>query len=76
MGWMVGVGLIALMAAVMAGLLLLARRVKRRGTAGQAIAAAMAAYDQGFHSTAYDTYVEVQSQDERTQQSPSPDEPR
>ena len=39
-------------AAVMAGLAVLAVRVRRRGTAGPAIGAAMAAYDEAMHSTA------------------------
>ena len=69
---LVPVGLIVVLAVVLWGLVLLARRTRRRGTAGQVIAAAMAAYDQGFHPTAYETFVELRSQDERTQQTPAP----
>jgi len=50
-----------------------ARVIRRRGTAGPAISAAMAAYDEAMHSTAYDTFVEVQAQKDRTVAVPSPD---
>ena len=52
-------------AVFMAGLVWLAARVRRRGTAGAAIAGAMAAYDEGMHGTAYDAFVEVQAEDDR-----------
>ena len=67
-----GAAVIACIGALMWGLALLARHVRRRGSAGQAIAAAMAAYDEGFHSTAHDTFVEMRAQDERPQQAPAP----
>ena len=61
-------------AAVMALLVWLASRARRRGTAGSAIAGAMAAYDEAFHSTAHDTFVEVQAQaDRKLPPIPSPD---
>ena len=50
----------------------LASRARRRGTAGAAIAGAMAAYDQAFHGTAHDSHVEVQAQAERKAPIPSP----
>lgn len=53
-------------------LILLARHVRRRGTAGQALAAAMAAYDESMHVTAHEAYVEVRSQDERGVSARSP----
>ena len=53
-------------AAVMVALALLAIRVRRSGRAGPAIGAAMAAYDEAMHSTAHDTFVEVQAQKDRT----------
>lgn len=59
-----GAGLAAV-AVVMAALVWLARRMRRRGTAGQALWAAMAAYDEAMHVTAYEAYVEVQAEDER-----------
>jgi len=60
-------------AAVMAGLALVAVRVRRRGTAGPAIGAAMAAYDEAMHSTAHDTFVELREQDDRTRPLPATD---
>ncbi|WP_054679027.1 hypothetical protein [Microbacterium sp. No. 7] len=62
-----GVGIVVLLGGSMAGLALMARRVRRRGSAGPAVAAAMAAFDEGFHSTAHDTFVELRTQDERGQ---------
>lgn len=59
------------LAVVLLGLVLLARRIRRRGAAGQAIAAAMAAHDEGFHPTAHETFVELRAQDERPQQAPA-----
>lgn len=53
-------------AIVMVGLALLAVRTRRRGSAGPAIGAAMAAYDEAMHATAYDTFTELQAQQERT----------
>jgi hypothetical protein len=41
------------------------RRIRRRGRGGQAIASAMAAYDEAVHGTAHDSFVEVQTQQER-----------
>ncbi|MFG3345320.1 hypothetical protein ACGF1Z_09670 [Streptomyces sp. NPDC048018] len=53
-------------AAALAGVLgLLARLavvVRRRGTAGAAITAALAAHDEAFRITAHESYVEVQAQ--------------
>lgn len=59
-------------AGVLALLVLLARHARRRGTAGAAIAGAMAAYDEAVHTTAHDTYVEVRAQQRGTLQAPSP----
>jgi hypothetical protein len=61
----------AALGAVMYALVLLARRIRRRGTAGLAIAAAMAAYDEGFRPTAYESFVEMREQSERSQQAPA-----
>lgn len=71
MEWLVGLGIAAFVGVVMLVLALAARRIRRRGAAGKAIAAAMAAYDEGFHSTAHDTFVEVRAQVERPQQAPT-----
>lgn len=60
-------------AAAMVGLAFLATRARRRGTAGSAIAGAMAAYDEGMHGTAHDAFVEVQEQERRPAPIESPD---
>lgn len=59
--------------AAMVGLGVLARRARRRGTAGAAIAGAMAAYDEGMHGTAHDAFVELQQQYERVKPAEAPD---
>ncbi|MEP6479654.1 MAG: hypothetical protein ABJB03_09705 [Rhodoglobus sp.] len=69
----VGAIVIAGIVVVMAALALVAVRVRRSGRAGPAIGAAMAAYDEAMHSTAHDTFVEVQAQKDRTVAAPSPD---
>ena len=61
--------------AAMAGLGVLAKRARRRGTAGSAIAGAMAAYDEGMHGTAHDAFVEVQEQERRPIPIEAPDKP-
>lgn len=66
------IGLLAL-AGVALGLVGLARWSRRRGTAGSAIAGAMAAYDEGMHGTAYDAFVEQQEQERRPIPIESPD---
>lgn len=76
MDWIFGGVIVTLLAAAMVMLALLARRVRRRGTAGQALAAAMAAYDEGFRSTAHDSFVEMKTQSERAQEAPAPGPPR
>ena len=63
-------------ATVMAGLALVAVRVRRRGSAGPAIGAAMAAYDEAMHSTARDTFVELREQDDRIRPLPATDPAR
>ena len=70
-------GLITLIAApvvIAAVLVLVARRARRGGVAGSAIAGAMAAYDQAMHSTAHDQFVEVQQQADRTTPIPTPED--
>ena len=66
---------IVALAAAMVGLALLARRTRRRGTAGSAIAGAMAAYDEGMHGTAHDAFVELRQQDEMVAPVEAPDKP-
>ena len=57
---------------VMAGLAVLAVRIRRRGSAGPAIGAAMAAYDEAMHATAHSTFIEVQAQKDRAIPIPAP----
>jgi hypothetical protein len=61
----VGLVVVGAVIAVMIVLAFIAVRVRRRGSAGPAIGAAMAAYDEAMHSTAHDTFVEVQAQRDR-----------
>jgi hypothetical protein len=63
---------LALLALLLAALTGLARRARRRGTAGAALAGAMAAYNEAWHSTAYDAHVERQAQTDRVAPSDSP----
>ncbi|MFI8965725.1 hypothetical protein ACIGO8_26860 [Streptomyces sp. NPDC053493] len=64
-------------AAALAGVLgLLARLAvvaRRRGTAGAAITAALAAHDEAFRITAHESYVEIRAQAERKTPLVSPD---
>ncbi|WP_329381668.1 hypothetical protein [Streptomyces sp. NBC_01716] len=53
----------------------LALRVRRRGSAGVAITAAMASYDEAFRVTAHDAHYEIQAAAERQLPLPSPDDP-
>ena len=66
-----GVLLVVGVAGVMVALGLHAHRL-RRGSAGPAIGAAMAAYDEGMHVTAYATFVETQAQAGRKVPIPAP----
>ncbi|MFD8645478.1 hypothetical protein ACFV14_34810 [Streptomyces zaomyceticus] len=59
-----------------AGLLAgLAAAVRRRGTAGMAIGAAMAAHDEAFRVTAHESYHEIRAQTARKAPVLSPDGP-
>lgn len=53
----------------------LALLVRRRGTAGAGITAAMASYDEAFRVTAHDAHHEIQAAAERRLPLPSPDDP-
>ena len=63
---------IASLAVVLGFFTWLARRIRRRGTAGGALRGAMAAYDEAFHGTAADSYYEMQVQADR--KAPLPDD--
>lgn len=71
---LVGVSIVVGVAALMLVLAWLARRIRRRGSAGPAIGAAMAAYDQGVHVTAYESFLEMQAQAQRATPMPAPAE--
>ncbi|MGW2838776.1 hypothetical protein ACWCWD_13365 [Streptomyces sp. NPDC001493] len=61
------------LAAVMGVLGLLAARVRRRGTAGAAIGAALASYEEAFRTTSYAAHQEIRAQADRQAPLPSPD---
>ncbi|WP_327174782.1 hypothetical protein OG599_05365 [Streptomyces sp. NBC_01335] len=61
------------LAAVMGLLGLLAARVRRRGTAGAAIGAALASYEEAFRTTSYAAHQEIRAQADRQAPLPSPD---
>ncbi|MEV8227490.1 hypothetical protein AB0P41_15805 [Streptomyces sp. NPDC079167] len=63
------------LAAVMGLFWWLASRVRRRGTAGAAISAALASYDEAFRVTAHDAHHEIRAQAERKAPLLSPDRP-
>jgi len=63
------------LAAAMGFFAWLARVVRRRGVAGAAVRAAMAAYDEAFHVTAHDSHHEIRAQAERRAPVVSPDDP-
>lgn len=65
MGVAVASLVVAAVAGAMAGLAWLGRRARRTRSAGRALAAAVAAYDEAMHVTAFEAYVEVQREDER-----------
>lgn len=76
MGGLVGFALVAGSLAAAVGVCLwLAARVRRRGTGGAAIRAAMSAYDEALHGTANDAYVEIRVQARRAVPLRSPDDP-
>ncbi|MFI6082489.1 hypothetical protein ACIBBB_16185 [Streptomyces sp. NPDC051217] len=53
----------------------LALLVRRRGSAGAAITAAMASYDEAFRVTAHEAHYEIRARAERQIPLPSPDDP-
>lgn len=53
------------LAAVLGFFRWLASRVRRRGTAGAAVTAALASYDEAFRVTAHDAHHEIRAQAER-----------
>ena len=63
---------IAGIALIAFALTLLARKARRGGTAGAALAGAMAAYNEAWHTTAFSSHAEMQSQTNRVATSDSP----
>lgn len=53
----------------------LAALVRRRGLAGGAVRAALAAYEEAWHTTAHDSYQVSRAQTERKVPIPAPDDP-
>ncbi|GCD94534.1 hypothetical protein [Embleya hyalina] len=76
MGELPGIAMVVgILAAAVGVCLWLAARVRRRGTGGAAIRAAMSAYDEALHGTANDAYVEIRLQERRKVPVRSPDDP-
>jgi hypothetical protein len=69
-----GIAVVGCLLGLMAALGALAVRARRRGATASALGAAMAAYDEAMHTTAYATFVEMQSQDERTSPAATPEQ--
>ncbi|MFE4216544.1 hypothetical protein [Streptomyces sp. NPDC056844] len=67
--------LAGVLAAVLGFFRWLASRVRRRGTAGAALTAALASYDEAFRVTAHDAHHEIRAQAERKAPLLSPDRP-
>jgi hypothetical protein len=67
----IGIAGIAIIALALA---LLAHKAWRGGIAGAALAGAMAAYNEAWHTTAYGTHTEMQSQADRVAASDSPED--
>ncbi|WP_033196191.1 hypothetical protein [Streptomyces xiaopingdaonensis] len=63
------------LAAILAALALLASVVRRRGLAGTAITAALAAHDEAFRATAHQAHHELRAEGERRAVVPSPEGP-
>ncbi|MFC8078199.1 hypothetical protein ACFUN8_21965 [Streptomyces sp. NPDC057307] len=67
--------LVGCLAVVMGFFGRLALLVRRRGSAGAGITAAMAAYDEAFRVTAHEAHHEIQAAAERQMPLPSPSPP-
>ncbi|MFK0174656.1 hypothetical protein ACIQVR_01690 [Streptomyces xanthochromogenes] len=61
------------LAAVLAALVWLARHVRRRGTAGAGVAAALASWEEAYRVTAHESHWEIKAQAERQFSVLSPD---
>lgn len=70
------VGFVGALAVVMGFFRWLAFLVRRRGLAGEAIRAALAAHDEAFRVTAHDSHYEIQAQADRQVPMSSPGDPQ
>jgi hypothetical protein len=69
-----GIAVVGCLLGLMGAFGALAIRARRRGATASALGAAMAAYDEAMHTTAYATFVEMRSQDERTSPAAAPEQ--
>ncbi|MBO1332854.1 hypothetical protein [Streptomyces sp. VRA16 Mangrove soil] len=65
--------LLAFLALAVACLARLAARVRRRGTAGGAVTAALAAYEEAYRVTSHEAYTEMRARADRLSPLESPD---
>ncbi|MEU5428982.1 hypothetical protein AB0H73_25795 [Streptomyces olivoreticuli] len=61
------------LAAVLCGFAWLAFHVRRRGTAGTGVTAALAAWEEAYRVTSHESYLEIKAQAERQSPMVSPD---
>ncbi|MCW4386172.1 hypothetical protein OH146_10350 [Salinibacterium sp. SYSU T00001] len=73
MDWLVAAAIIGGMGAVMWALAMLGRWLRRRGTAGAAIASAMATYNELHLSSDHRSFAEMKAEDERRTPDVAPD---
>ena len=65
--------LLGLLAAVLGFFTWLARRIRRRDTAGGGMSGALAAYEEAFRATSHASHYEIRAQGERKAPTDSPD---
>ncbi|MEU1705747.1 hypothetical protein ABZ478_10125 [Streptomyces sp. NPDC005706] len=57
-------------------LMRLARAIRRRGSVGGGVGAALAAYEEAFRATSHASHIEIRAQADRKSPTGSPDGPR
>ncbi|HEY0619764.1 MAG TPA: hypothetical protein VGD15_19315 [Kribbella sp.] len=72
--WLASVIFVVCLAVPLAGLVWLARLARRNGSAGAALAGAMAAYDEFYRTTAHQSHYELRVQGGRKSEQGSPDD--
>jgi len=65
-------GIFLVAATLMIGLVIFARRVLRRTVAGSAVSGAMAAYNEAYTASAFQSHLEVLAEKERVKPVPTP----